>query len=185
MAADAGGGARGADRPDTRAPPPDTHRLREDRRGASPPVAPSRQSTGRTPRTHPRTPGVRGPQRRRTTRPRANRWGIVGLGRIADAAPAPAIRKDPSSELVAVVSRDPDRARAFTDRRGYRWAGTDYEAMLALPDVVLTAPPNALHANQVVAAARAGKQVFCEKPLATTAPAARRAADACREAGVT
>jgi 1,5-anhydro-D-fructose reductase (1,5-anhydro-D-mannitol-forming) len=117
----------------------------------------------------------------------ALRWGIVGPGRIANDALAPAISKDPNSELVAVVSRDPDRARAFADRHGCRWAGTDYEGMLALPDVdvVLIATPNALHADQVVAAARAGKHVFCEKPLATTAPAARRAVDACREAGVT
>src|SRR5579875_2562937 len=117
----------------------------------------------------------------------ALRWGIVGPGRIANDELAPAISKDPNSELVAVVSRDPDRARAFADRHGCRWAGTDYEGMLALPDVdvVLIATPNALHADQVAAAARAGKHVFCEKPLATTAPAARRAVDACREAGVT
>jgi 1,5-anhydro-D-fructose reductase (1,5-anhydro-D-mannitol-forming) len=46
------------------------------------------------------------------------------------------------------------------------------------------ATPNALHAEQVVAAAAAGKHVFCDKPLATSEPDARRAIEACRAAGV-
>lgn len=116
----------------------------------------------------------------------ALRWGLVGPGRIAGNAMAPAIGRDPNSELVAVVSRDPGRAQAFAERHGARWAGTDYDAMLARPDVeaVLITTPNALHADQVVAAARAGKHVLCDKPLATGAADARRAVDACRQAGV-
>jgi 1,5-anhydro-D-fructose reductase (1,5-anhydro-D-mannitol-forming) len=114
------------------------------------------------------------------------RWGIVGPGNIASSALAPAIGRDPSSELVAVVSRDQGRADAFAERHGARWAGTDYDAMLARDDVdvVLITTPNALHAGQVVAAAGAGKHVLCDKPLALDAAGARRAVDACRAAGV-
>jgi 1,5-anhydro-D-fructose reductase (1,5-anhydro-D-mannitol-forming) len=114
------------------------------------------------------------------------RWGIVGPGNIANASMAPAIKQDPNSELVAVVSRDQGRAQEFAERHGAAWAGTSYEEMLARPDVdvVLITTPNALHAGQVVAAARAGKHVLCDKPLATSAGEARRAVEACREAGV-
>ena len=114
------------------------------------------------------------------------RWGIVGPGSIASSAMAPAIDRDPSSELVAVVSRDQGRADAFAREHGARWAGTDYEAMLALDDVdaVLVTTPNALHAGQVVAAAGAGKHVLCDKPLALDAAGAKRAVQACRQAGV-
>ena len=58
--------------------------------------------------------------------------------------------------------------------------------MLARPDVdvVLITTPNALHPEQVVAAARAGKHVLCDKPLALTASAAERAIAACAAAGV-
>lgn len=114
------------------------------------------------------------------------RWGIVGLGRIATTEIAPAINALPNAELQAVVSRDQGRADAFAAEHHARRALTDYDALLADPDVeaVYIATPNALHADQVVAAASAGKQVLCDKPLATTVADAHRAVDACAAAGV-
>jgi len=99
---------------------------------------------------------------------------------------APAIAADSNSELVAVVARDPDKGRAFADKHGAGWSGTDYDEMLRRSDVdvVLITTPNALHADQVVAAARAGKHVLCDKPLALTAADAERALEACDDAGV-
>jgi len=99
---------------------------------------------------------------------------------------APAIAADSNSELVAVVARDPDKGRAFADKHGAVWSGTDYDEMLRRSDVdvVLITTPNALHADQVVAAARAGKHVLCDKPLALTAADAERALEACDDAGV-
>ena len=51
-------------------------------------------------------------------------------------------------------------------------------------DAVILATPNTLHEEQVVQCARAGKHVFCEKPLGLTAASARRSVAACRQAGV-
>ncbi len=113
-------------------------------------------------------------------------WGIVGPGGIADREMAPAIAADPNSELVAVVARDPDKGRTFAEKHGARWSGTDYAQLLARPDVdvVLVTTPNALHADQVVAAAKAGKHVLCDKPLALDSADAERAVRACADAGV-
>lgn len=113
-------------------------------------------------------------------------WGIIGPGAVADRWMAPAIARDPNSELVAVVSRDSGRAAAFAGKHGARACGTDYAEMLANPDVdaVLVTTPNAQHVEQVIAAAQAGKHVLCDKPLGTSAEEAARAVDACRAAGV-
>jgi 1,5-anhydro-D-fructose reductase (1,5-anhydro-D-mannitol-forming) len=114
------------------------------------------------------------------------RWGIIGLGRIADSEIAPAISASPQGVLHAVVSRDQGRADAFAQRHGAARALTSFDDLLADPavDAVYIATPNALHADQVVAAAQAGKQVMCDKPLALSVADAHRATAACEQAGV-
>ncbi|HLH68561.1 MAG TPA: Gfo/Idh/MocA family oxidoreductase [Candidatus Dormibacteraeota bacterium] len=113
-------------------------------------------------------------------------WGIIGIGNIANRAIAPHVQELAESELVAVVSRDQGRAEEFAARHGARCAYTRYEDMLANPDVQVVAitTPNALHPEQAIAAAKAGKHVLCDKPLALTAADAQRVVEACREAGV-
>jgi 1,5-anhydro-D-fructose reductase (1,5-anhydro-D-mannitol-forming) len=113
-------------------------------------------------------------------------WGIIGLGRIAATQIAPAIAATPNSTLIAVASRDLDRATDFAKAHGAALALDSYPAMLADPAVqaVYIATPNALHAGQVIAAAGAGKHVLCDKPLAVTVPDARRCVAECRAAGV-
>ena len=114
------------------------------------------------------------------------RWGIVGLGRIADTEIAPAITASRRGVLRGVVSRDQRRAGAFATRHGAARALVSYPDLLADPkvDAVYIATPNALHVDQVVAAAAAGKHVLCDKPLALSAADARRAVAACEHAGV-
>jgi 1,5-anhydro-D-fructose reductase (1,5-anhydro-D-mannitol-forming) len=114
------------------------------------------------------------------------RWGLVGLGRIADTEIAPGMDALESHELTVVVSRDQARADSFAASHGARRATISYDDMLDDDDVdaVYIATPNALHAEQVVAAAAAGKHVLCDKPLATSVPDAEKAIDACRSAGV-
>ena len=114
------------------------------------------------------------------------RWGIIGPGNIADREMAPAMAADPNSQLVAVVARDPEKGAAFAGKHGAEWSGTDYDAMLARPDVdaILITTPNGLHADQVVAAAEAGKHVLVDKPLALSSGGAQLAVDTCAAAGV-
>lgn len=113
-------------------------------------------------------------------------WGIVGLGKVASTEIAPAVTEHPRSRLVGVVSRDLGRAEAFAQAHGAQNAYDDYAALLADPgvDAVYIATPNALHADEAVAAARAGKHVLCDKPLATTPDEAQRVVTACADAGV-
>ncbi len=113
-------------------------------------------------------------------------WGIVGPGRIADSAMAPAITALREGRLIAVTSRDRGRAEAFAKKHHAARAYTDYGEMLRDReiDVVLITTPNALHAEQAVAAARAGKHILCDKPLATSEADATRVVEECRKAGV-
>lgn len=95
------------------------------------------------------------------------RIGILGAARIAAPFTAGAALSE-RAEVVAVASRDPDRAAAFAREHGVARA-TTYDELLADPDVdaVYVALPNAAHARWSIAAAAAGKHVLCEKPLAT------------------
>lgn len=113
-------------------------------------------------------------------------WGINGIGSIANRAIAPHVQELADSELVAVVSRDRGRADDFAREHGARHAYTRYEDMLENPEVQVVAvtTPNALHAEQAIAAARAGKHVLCDKPLAGSASDAERVVEECRKAGV-
>jgi 1,5-anhydro-D-fructose reductase (1,5-anhydro-D-mannitol-forming) len=113
-------------------------------------------------------------------------WGIIGLGRIAGTEIAPAITASASGALVSVVSRDQGRAEEFAREHGAANALDDYAKMLADPAVqaVYIATPNAQHPEQVIAAARAGKHVLCDKPLAVTVADAWRCVEECRAAGV-
>ena len=112
------------------------------------------------------------------------RLGCVGLGRWAGVL-AEGIRKTPGLEIAACHTRSEGRKEAFAEKYGCR-PYPDYAAILEDPDidaVVLTTPHSA-HQEQVCAAARAGKHVFVEKPIAVTLDDARACVAACGSAGV-
>jgi len=98
----------------------------------------------------------------------------------------PAIQRGGNCEVVAIASRDLERARAAARRLGVPSAYGTYEALLAADDVdaVYVPLPNDLHAEWTMKAAAAGKHILCEKPLAMTAAQAEEMAAACSEAGV-
>src|SRR5688500_17662876 len=109
---------------------------------------------------------------------------IVGLGRWGQNL----VNSVNGSDLVRFtrgVVRNPDRVRDFATQRGLTLS-SDFAALLADTgiDAVVLATPNSLHAEQIVAAAGAGKGVFCEKPLALTRADAERAIAAWRNDGV-
>jgi predicted dehydrogenase len=110
---------------------------------------------------------------------------IVGLGRwgrnLVNSVQGASLRL----RFVRGVVRNPDAARDFAAGHHIELSA-DFSAMLADPRVqaVVLATPHSLHVAQIVAAAAAGKAVFCEKPLALTRADAERAVEACRQARV-
>ncbi len=114
------------------------------------------------------------------------RFGILSTANIARKKVIPGIQKADRCEVIAIGSRDAGQARQAADHLGIPKAYGSYEALLADPeiDAVYIPLPNHLHAQWTVAAARAGKHVLCEKPLAMSAPEAERMIDACRAEGV-
>jgi len=88
--------------------------------------------------------------------------------------------------FVAGAARTPEKAKDYAAQHGIV-LHESYEKVLADPgiDAVVLATPHTAHAEQVVAAAKAGKHVFCEKPFTLTAKSANAAIRACTKAGVT
>ncbi len=113
------------------------------------------------------------------------RWGLLGTGRVTRWLIA-ALRASARNQVVAAASRTPARAEEFVREWALPRAFASYQLMLDDPgiDVVYNALPNHLHAEWTIAAARRGKHVLCEKPLALTAEDVDRMADAARTAEV-
>jgi xylose dehydrogenase (NAD/NADP) len=111
------------------------------------------------------------------------RWGILGPGRIAPRI-VRGVGRSTRGELVAVASRDAERAEAFAARHAIARSFGSYEALLADPDidVVYVSLPNHLHAEWTVRALEAGKHVLCEKPLALSVDEVDRIAAAAERA---
>jgi 1,5-anhydro-D-fructose reductase (1,5-anhydro-D-mannitol-forming) len=117
------------------------------------------------------------------------RFGFVGCGVVGDSHLAPALGRSNGGVLWTVASRELAKAQWFAKKHGAkstRPAYDSYTQMLADPDVdaVIIATPDGLHAEQAIAAARAGKHVFCEKPMATNVNATLAMVEECRKAGV-
>lgn len=114
------------------------------------------------------------------------RWGILSTAGINKALLDP-IRQAERSELVAVASRDLDRAKAYAEKENIPKAYGSYDEFLADPeiDVIYNPLPNLLHAEWTVNAANAGKHVLCEKPLVTMMSDYERVEAAARSANVT
>jgi xylose dehydrogenase (NAD/NADP) len=95
------------------------------------------------------------------------RWGLLGTARI-NRRLIPPLRVSPGTRLRAVASRDAERAAAYAREWGIARAYGSYEELLADGeiDAVYVPLPNHLHAEWAIRAARAGKHVLCEKPLA-------------------
>lgn len=93
---------------------------------------------------------------------------------------------DDSIKIVGVATSRPETAQAAAREIGCDVGTADYRELLAREDVdaVDICTPNYLHAEPVIAAAQAGKHIYCEKPLALDAAEGRRMVEAVRQAGV-
>ena len=97
-------------------------------------------------------------------------WGVLGAATIATERVIPAMNEAPSATLLAVASRDEQKARAVAQEFGIPRAFAGYDDLLADPDIhaVYVPLPNTLHVPWSVRALDAGKHVLCEKPLSMT-----------------
>jgi predicted dehydrogenase len=93
---------------------------------------------------------------------------VLGVAKIATTKVVPAMQKCKSAEVVAIASRDLEKAMAAAPALGIEKSFGSYEEMLADPsiDAIYNPLPNHLHVPWSIRAAEAGKHVLCEKPIA-------------------
>jgi len=113
------------------------------------------------------------------------RIGVIGTGGMGFTHGS-AFEKMRGCRITACCDMDAERAAAFAERFKVPGVYTDFRELLATADIdaITTAAPDGLHAPVSIAAARAGKHVLCEKPLATSYAEARRMVAAANRAGV-
>lgn len=111
------------------------------------------------------------------------RIGLLGTGPWARTAHAPALAAHPEVEFTGVWGRRPEAAGELAALHGTR-AYEDVDALLADVDAVAVALPPSVQAELAARAARAGRHLLLDKPVATTAAGARALAGAVREAEV-
>ncbi|HVP90304.1 MAG TPA: Gfo/Idh/MocA family oxidoreductase [Terriglobales bacterium] len=102
---------------------------------------------------------------------RTIRWGVLGCAGIAERSFIPAVKASANGRLHGIAARDPDRAAEWARKHGFERSHADYQALLDDPEVdaVYVPLPNHLHAEWSIRAARAGKHILCEKPMAMNA----------------
>lgn len=117
--------------------------------------------------------------------PDLRRVAVIGTG-FAQQVHVPAFRADPRCEVVAIASTSLERAKEKAARLGIPKASGDWRELVASPeiDIVSVAVPPSLQPEVAAAAAAAGKHLFCEKPAAIDAAAARMLLDAVGSARV-
>ena len=103
------------------------------------------------------------------------KWGIISTADIGMKKVIPGMLKSGEIEVVAIASRNLKRAQAAAAELGIAKAYGSYEDMLANPEIeaIYNPLPNHLHVPLSLMAAKAGKHVLCEKPIALTAKEAK------------
>jgi len=110
------------------------------------------------------------------------KWGVAGCGRFAENSFLPAIRITRNGLVTALYSRDFNRAKSLAEKFGVQNYFDNYDEFLKSDiDAVFVASSNAHHYEQVIKAARAGKNILCEKPLALTSKQAEEMVRVCKE----
>src|SRR5690625_3493882 len=95
------------------------------------------------------------------------RWGIMSTANIAERSVIPGIHESEKNEVIAVGSRDLQKAKSFGERLNIPKTYGRYEQLLENDenDAVYIPPPNHLHKEWTIRAAQAGKHVLCENPI--------------------
>ena len=115
---------------------------------------------------------------------------LVGLGSLSTNQIAPALEKSKHCKLAAIVTGTPSKEKIWADKYGvkpdhiYNYETFDKLANDDTVDVIYIVLPNGMHCEYVKRAAKTGKHVFCEKPMANTADECREMIAACEAANV-
>lgn len=114
------------------------------------------------------------------------RWGIIGCGDVTEVKSGPAFQKIENSELTAVMRRRGKLAKDYAERHHVPKWYDNGEALIndSNVDAVYIATPPGSHKEYTIKAAKAGKPVYVEKPMALNADECQEMITACREAGV-
>jgi 1,5-anhydro-D-fructose reductase (1,5-anhydro-D-mannitol-forming) len=114
------------------------------------------------------------------------RWGILGCGAVCEKKSGPGFQLAHGSQLVAVMRRDPERARDFAQRHGVPKWTTEARALLEDPDVnaVYVASPPGTHLQHALLACAARKPTYVEKPMARNHAECMVMVEQFRQAGV-
>ena len=113
---------------------------------------------------------------------------LVGLGSLSTNQIAPAFQKSANCKLAAIVTGTPDKEKLWSEKYGigpghiYNYNSFDKLASDESVDLVYIVLPNSMHAEYTVRAAKAGKHVLCEKPMANSAADCRDMISACQAA---
>ena len=96
-------------------------------------------------------------------------WGFIGCGEVTEKKSGPAFAQVPGSKVVAVMSRNNDKARAYAEPHGIKRWYDDAQRLVDDPDVnaVYIATPPSTHATYAIMAMKSGKAVYVEKPMAS------------------
>jgi predicted dehydrogenase len=118
--------------------------------------------------------------------PRKLKWGVAGCGNFAENQFLPVLQTVQRSKLVSVFSHDLNRAKCVAGKFGITNAYDDFDAFLSTDfNALCICSANLHHYDQVIRAARAGKNILCESPMALSSAEAGEMINACRENNVT
>ncbi len=113
--------------------------------------------------------------------PRIIKWGVAGCGHFTETSFIPAVQVLKRSRLVSVFSHDMQRAKYFSEKYAIKNAFNDFDEFLKSNfDVLYVCSANIFHFEQVIKAAKAGKHILCEKPLALTSAQAKEMVETCK-----
>jgi predicted dehydrogenase len=113
---------------------------------------------------------------------------LVGLGSLSTNQIAPAFQKATNCKLAAIVTGTPDKEKIWSEKYGigrdhiYNYNSFEKLASDETVDIVYIVLPNSMHAEYTIRAAKAGKHVLCEKPMANSVSDCRDMISACKSA---
>jgi predicted dehydrogenase len=115
------------------------------------------------------------------------RWGVLGYARIARESVIPAIQRSENSEFCAIASREESKLAECRARFPNAKVYHGYDELLRDPDLdaIYIPLPNSLHGEWTIKAAKHGKHVLCEKPIALSATECREMISVCATRRVT